>query len=338
MAISTFNCTSCGAPLPPSTKANQLVKCPSCGSTLLISDWAIGDTTNTVVVGTPTRLYTVTDLLAKDDLCNVYRCTYKADGQEWEGMFRVARQSNDNDLVQNEARILYHFQADDHYDEFRAFLPLAMESFIYRDSGTYRQTQVNILSLHHQIASPRELYTFEEVHSYYRNGIHPKDVAWMWRRLLNVLGYVHRSGVVHAAVLPSYILIEPKDHKLALTGWSFAARSNPVAENLKAISMGYERWYPPEVHQKTPPTPALDLCLAARSALYLIGIDPLGPLNDTTAPMLEIELRQHFGRCLNEDPARRPQEAWILLQEFDEIIERLWGPRQFRLFTMPAKA
>ena len=87
--------------------------------------------------------------------------------------------------------------------------------------------------------------------------------------------------VVHAAVLPCYVLIEPKDHKLALTGWSFATRSNPVPETLKAISLSYESWYPPEVFQKAPPTPALDLCLAARSALFLMGLDPLG---DASAP------------------------------------------------------
>jgi serine/threonine protein kinase/DNA-directed RNA polymerase subunit RPC12/RpoP len=334
MAISIFNCPSCGGALPQNTKADQLVKCPACGSTLLISDWKIGDTTYAVVVSTPTRLYTVSDLLAKDDLCNIYRCTYKADGQEWEGMFRVARQAEDNDLVQNEARILYHFQSSDDYDEYRAFLPLALESFIYQDAGTFRRNQANILSMHHQIASPRELYTLEEVHNYYRNGIHAKDVAWMWRRLLNVLGFIHRSGVVHAAVLPSYILIEPKDHKLALTGWSFAARTSPAPENLKAISMGYETWYPPEVHQKVPPTPALDICLAARSALYLMGLDPLG---DASAPSLEPELQRYFARCLDDNPARRPQEAWPLLQEFDDIIENLWGPRQFRIFSMPSK-
>src|ERR1700694_3011782 len=135
MAISVLNCPSCGAPLPQNIKADQLVKCPSCGSTLLISDWKIGDTTNSVVVATPTRIYTVKELLAKDDLCNVYRCTYKADGQEWDGLFRIARQSEDNDLVRNEARILYHFQAADDYDDFRAFLPLVVESFIYHDAA-----------------------------------------------------------------------------------------------------------------------------------------------------------------------------------------------------------
>jgi len=28
--------------------------------------------------------------------------------------------------------------------------------------------------------------------------------------------------------------------------------------------------------------------------------------------------------------------AWQLLAEFDELLERLYGPRRFRLFAMPA--
>jgi hypothetical protein len=34
--------------------------------------------------------------------------------------------------------------------------------------------------------------------------------------------------------------------------------------------------------------------------------------------------------------AGRPQDAWRLLAEFDELLERLYGPRTFRPFAMPA--
>jgi len=32
--------------------------------------------------------------------------------------------------------------------------------------------------------------------------------------------------------------------------------------------------------------------------------------------------------------AARPQHAWELLDEFNELIERMWGPRKFLPFTM----
>jgi hypothetical protein len=43
--------------------------------------------------------------------------------------------------------------------------------------------------------------------------------------------------------------------------------------------------------------------------------------------------------CLLASPGRRPQDAWRLLAELDELLElleRLYGPRTFRPFAMPA--
>src|ERR1700690_859564 len=108
MRINTLQCPSCGYPLPRGARVNQLLKCPACTATMLISDWDITDTNNTVAVETPTHVYTIAELLSKDDVCNVYRCTFKADGKDWQGMFRIARNAGDNDLVQNEAKMLYH--------------------------------------------------------------------------------------------------------------------------------------------------------------------------------------------------------------------------------------
>jgi len=41
-------------------------------------------------------------------------------------------------------------------------------------------------------------------------------------------------------------------------------------------------------------------------------------------------------RRLLASPRRRPQDAWQLLAEFDELLERLYGPRTYRPFAMPA--
>ncbi len=35
-------------------------------------------------------------------------------------------------------------------------------------------------------------------------------------------------------------------------------------------------------------------------------------------------------------PSRRPQDAWRLLAELDDLLGRLYGPRRFRPFAMPA--
>lgn len=336
MSIKQLSCPSCGSPLGKYRKPNEMFACRFCDATLVVTDWKIDQLDGTAVtVITDRGRYTIADLLAKGDLCNLYLCGFKAGGQDWQAVFKIARDTADNDLVQNEARILRSLQGAEGFREFNPFLPKLLESFIYQDSESANPRQVNILTLHEQIASPMELYSLEDVRNHHITGIHPKDMAWMWRRVLSVLGFAHNGGIIHGAVLPAHILIEPKDHKLALIDWSYAVR-NPQksGERIKAISTAYEKWYGPEVFAKEQPTPGLDIHMAAKSMIYLLGIDPT---TNAVPSGLEPDLQNIFGRCLEPDPRRRPQNAWELLETYDKIIERLWGPRQFREFTMPPK-
>jgi hypothetical protein len=40
--------------------------------------------------------------------------------------------------------------------------------------------------------------------------------------------------------------------------------------------------------------------------------------------------------CTGANPAGRPQDAWALLGELDDLIHRMFGPRRFRPFHLPA--
>jgi hypothetical protein len=330
--IQLFRCPSCGSPLPKTTRANQLVKCDACQTTVLVRDWQTSETRDRVVVETPTRIYTLGRLFTKDDLCNIYRCTFKRDDKEWEGLFRLAHDPADNDLVQNEAQTLYYFQQCPDYDEFQPLVPSILESFVYQDAAISKPRQVNIASLDEQITFLDELYSLQEVKQTFPAGIHPKDMAWMWRRVLNVLGFAHKNGVIHGSVLPPYVWIEPRGHKVMLMGWGFSVRAPAgESEKLKALSISYESWYPPEV--KKPAEPGLDISMAARCMLSLMAIDPLAKKeSDIDLPTLPTGLRRYFWRCLSTR-----QSAWQLLQEFDGIIEDCWGPREFRVFRMPER-
>ena len=53
-------------------------------------------------------------------------------------------------------------------------------------------------------------------------GVDPRDAAWMWRRLLVALGFAHRAGVLHGAVLPEHVLIHPGEHGLVLVDWCYS--------------------------------------------------------------------------------------------------------------------
>ena len=65
--------------------------------------------------------------------------------------------------------------------------------------------------------------------------------------------------------------------------------------------------------------------------MYLLGGDPItGKLPNSVARKYGAHLR---GTAL-ANPKFRPQDAWELMTEFDELL----GKRQFRPFTMPEKS
>ncbi len=163
-------------------------------------------------------------------------------------------------------------------------------------------------------------------------------MAWMWRRLLFVLGYVHRRGIVHGAVLPAHVMILPAQHGLVLVDWCYSSIASDDSNGnppIKAIVEAYRGWYPEEVLKKQVPGPATDIAMATRCVVQLMGGDPLtGNLPDR----VPVPFRAFFKGCLAVRQAARPDDAWGLLHEFDELLEHLgppYFPRRFRPFTMP---
>lgn len=62
------------------------------------------------------------------------------------------------------------------------------------------------------------------MHSYQSKAqaIDVRHVVWIWRRVLEVLAFVHDSGWVHRDLVPENLLIHPSDHGVQLVGWSCA--------------------------------------------------------------------------------------------------------------------
>jgi serine/threonine protein kinase len=142
----------------------------------------------------------------------------------------------------------------------------------------------------------------------------------MWRRLLVALGHAHRCGVVHGAVLPEHVLIEPAEHGLTLVDWCY---STAPGGKVPALVERYRDWYPPEVPAGQPVGPGTDIYLAGECMRRLMG--------RRAHPRLLAFARG----CALPQLRRRPSDAWRLLGEFDELIEELYGPRKFRPFALP---
>lgn len=231
------------------------------------------------------------------------------------GLVKIARDPADNDLLDREAAALARLRrAGD--KRFLAYAPALIGSQRHKDPDSGAERRANLLS------RLDGFVTLADVHTAHPRGLDPRDAAWMWRRLLVAVGFAHRAGIIHAAVLPEHVLIHSAEHGLVLVDWCYAiTEPGGVAVALPAA---YADWYPAEVRSRQAPGPDLDIWLATRCMTQLMG--RLAPPPLTT-----------FARgCTLSGAHRRPSDAWQLLRELDAVLERLYGPRTFRPFTMPA--
>jgi hypothetical protein len=228
-------------------------------------------------------------------------------------LLKLPRDPANNDLMAREQVALRRIERDGD-PRYLPYVPRLVESFRHRDATTGAEHRVSVL------AAVPGLVSLAEVRRRRPAGLDPRDVAWMWRRLLVALGLAHRAGVVHGAVVPDHVLIEPDAHGVVLVDWCYAV-TDP-GDTVPALVPAYTDWYPAEVRQRRPPGPGTDLAMAAHCMTALL---------DHTAPRA---LLAFADGCRAPRLAQRPDDAWRLLGEFDEVLERLYGPRTFRPFHL----
>jgi hypothetical protein len=245
--------------------------------------------------------------LFRGDIANLYQVPG--------GLLKIARNPADNDLLRREVLALarLHTQVE---PRFQAYFPRLLAAQRQTDPRTGVRRRANLIG---QLTG---FVSLSQVRAAYSRGIDPRDAAWMWRRLLVAVGVAHRTGLVHGAVLPDHVLIHPAGHGLVLVDWCYSGPA-PAARVPAAVAR-FADWYPPEVLTGASAGPDLDIWLATRCMAALAG-------DRLPAPIAA------FARgCMVASPGRRPQDAWALLTELDELLARLYGPRVFRPFAMPA--
>ncbi len=304
MSSGSFTCPRCRLYAPFD---GAMRFCPRCG--LAVGEAVDNQRPMELVMGG--EKVVVHDRLAFGTICNLYRCTSGSPGRE--SVFKIARTHLSNPHVAHESRILNRLLDADREGRLAPFVPRPKATVNYRSADGEPERAATLLNYHDGINGPDELYSLEEVRGAYPRGIDARDMAWMWRRILTVLGHIHSQGVAHGRTTPDHVLIEPREHKLVLVGWCGATEIGQIPR-LKA-----GRWSDWE----TSPHPAsslTDLAGAAKTMAYLLGAG------------VEPAISRHLERA-----GASSAGALQLLDDFDRMIEALWGPRQFRVFQMPER-
>ncbi len=144
---------------------------------------------------------------------------------------------------------------------------------------------------------PGFVTTLEAVRARYPGGVDARVAVWMWKRLLEMLSWVHASGFVHGDVRPEHCLVHPSAHGVALIGWTKAA--------WRFGGSGL--------------SPSTDLAASARVFAYVLGGEPGRLPRAVPASLARLTERA-------SDPARAGEDAWVLHEELVRLAREQFGP------------
>ena len=273
-------CPQCNAPLTPHRFARSVV-CAYCGTTVQLDESSVSarifheafrtwNSPNSYQISSwisiGSRHWALEKLIAQGEFSDVYTARLARWPTELV-IVKLLRDRQDADLFDNEWNALQALQKSGApgADTFTRLIPqpvvhgdIAAGSFAGRRASIFRWAS----GFYH---------TFAEVIQTYPDGIPPRASIWVWRRILEVLSFIHASGMAHGALLPANLLVQENDHGVRLVGYSHAGQLN---QKLRAISPASEAFYPKPAQARSILTAQLDLALSARCMAAILGGDP----------------------------------------------------------------
>lgn len=252
--------------------------------------------------------------LGSDEMAAFFRAVTKTDDETQATVLKVALKAKDNNLFAQEAKALKKLHSEVHM--LSRHFPYLVDTFLHSEG----RRRANVTPAYDGF------YTLAEIRKAFPTGLDPIHGAWMFRRLLMALGYAHDQGLVHCAVLPGHVLIGAPDHAVVLIDWCYSQviDAESKTNSIKVVPM-YKHLYAPEIIKGETPSAATDLYMAANLMLWLMPVAPK-------------PFRAFFKGCTLTKQRMRPQSAWLLLEEFDQLLKEIgepFYPKRWVEFAVP---
>jgi serine/threonine protein kinase len=276
-----------------------------------------------ILVKSKLHTYTIKELVGKTGTSNLYKCLY--DGKI--GLFKVVRSPKENEFATNEAKVLKRLWDKDiiNVSNRTKYVLEMVDNFVIMDEKKVRRTAI-------VFPYSEDCYTLKEIREQFKDGVDPRDAAWMFNRMLEGLFFVHKTKVIHGNITPMSVVLNVRTHAGFLTDWSYSIIKEDEGSRLTAISQDYMKWYPPEVLKKEPTKPSVDIFMAAKCMIYLLGGDAV----DETLPSgVPKQIGAFLRSCLLKNKDMRSDDAGGYRYDFGELLGRLYGKRTFRVLDMP---
>jgi len=331
--ITVLRCPNCAAPLPSGLRGEVL--CAYCRHVLVYDPGAAGYRKLAGDEGPPDdgllrvhvdgHTFALLGRLAQGDGSDVFLARR---GERLAEMvvLKVLRAREDEDLLRNEWRTLTALHGSEaHGAEFFARMIPQLVAHGPMTGGPQK-----LLATAYRWRSGF-VHTLGDVLRAYPRGVDPRAAVWMWRRALELVGWVHRAGYAHGALIPAHLLIHPRDHGLTFVGWGTATPLR--GERLPALPGAARAFYPDDLWGHRVPSPASDLVTLARTIACILGGDPgRGTVPSSVPAALADLVVEYAGRRRCEGMA---VDAWALNEQVAKAARVAFGHARYVAFTMP---
>src|SRR5688572_22362978 len=221
MTDRALKCPQCTGPLNPSRFARSVV-CPFCGTTVERSEdvvaagdyraaWAQwnspGEHGHATWFSLGESHWAPGPLLARGEISDVYAAR-RARWPTERAVVKVLRDDRERERFDHEWEVLRGLRRSAS-PQAAALLGRLPEPIAHGEStaGTFAGRRVSIRRW-----AGGFTHTLEAFQRALPGGIDPRASVWVWRRILEVLAFLHREGLAHGAVLPCHLLVEDGEH------------------------------------------------------------------------------------------------------------------------------
>lgn len=187
------------------------------------------------------------------------------------------------------------------------------------------------------VPKPSDLMTLTDINKAFPQGLDPRDMVWMLNRLLSTIHIANEAGICHGGLNPDNVWVSPEHHMGFVDGWHFATT---IGSKVKAV---LPRWSPtftaPEILKKEAVSPVTDLYATSALANWLMSGGSLakGAATPQPPPTTPRSVAGLLRVCLFQQQQRPYENAAQLFNEIGEVFSQLYGPKQFRVLTIPTQ-
>lgn len=245
-----------------------------------------------------------------------------ATGAGTEVLVKVSAHPTHNQWLIREAEVLGRLDAAGLGES----VPRITDTFVAAGDGG-QQYRVNVMDLRPGFVSVADLIRM------FPSGLDPVHVGWVGRRVLAQVMAAEKVRLVHGAIVPDHVLIEPTKHEVIHIGWAHAVDPT-INQKVSHVVTRWKDCYPKEVIRREPATAKTDIAMAGMTIAILLGWNTkkLGLPGAVPKEMVKV-----IQSCVDPSPGRRFNTGRDAFDEFTRVVRGLWG-NQYRPLVLPGKA